>query len=128
MANSTSRRKSAKATSAAKARAPGEAAKQQRNTPATPSTAAKTDRPARHSGKKDGVVTLRDGNRPSGKLGILLDLLTAPNGATIAELAAKTDWQHHSVHGALSRLRSRGYAMQRLTDGDRNAYRLTPVG
>ncbi len=33
---------------------------------------------------------------------ILIDLLSRPEGATIAELAAATEWQTHTVHGALS--------------------------
>lgn len=62
--------------------------------------------------------------RPSGKLGLVVDLLASGNGATVAELAERMGWQQHTVHGALSRLRSRGFAMQRHGDDDRNAYRL----
>ena len=32
----------------------------------------------------------------------MLTLLSRPDGATIADLAAATDWQRHSVHGFLS--------------------------
>lgn len=31
-------------------------------------------------------------------------------------------------YDGIDRLRSTGFAMRRLTDGDRHAYRLTPVG
>lgn len=33
---------------------------------------------------------------------ILIDLLSRPEGATLAELAAATEWQTHTVHGAMS--------------------------
>lgn len=33
---------------------------------------------------------------------VLIDLLSRPEGATLAELAAATEWQTHTVHGAMS--------------------------
>jgi hypothetical protein len=39
---------------------------------------------------------------PKGKVGRLLELLRRPTGASIAEMMAATDWQAHSVRGALS--------------------------
>lgn len=62
--------------------------------------------------------------RPSGKLGLIIEQLDDEAGATAGELAAATGWQRHTVFGALSRLRSRGFAMQLDADGDRKAYRL----
>ncbi len=62
--------------------------------------------------------------RPDGKLGIIIDHLTAKSGATADELVAATGWQRHSVLGALSRLRSRGFAMQLDVHANRKAYRL----
>lgn len=62
--------------------------------------------------------------RPSGKLGVIIDHLAAKSGATADELVAATGWQRHSVLGALSRLRSRGFAMQFDIHADRKAYRL----
>ena len=62
--------------------------------------------------------------RPGGKLGIIVDRLAAKAGATADELVAATGWQRHSVLGALSRLRSRGFTMQLDADADRKAYRL----
>ena len=49
--------------------------------------------------------------RPGGKLGLILDRLGRKAGATIDELVDATGWQKHSVHGALSRLRSGGFAV-----------------
>ena len=62
--------------------------------------------------------------RPGGKLGVIVDRLSAKNGATADELVAATGWQRHSVLGALSRLRTRGFAMRLDADADRKAYRL----
>ncbi len=62
--------------------------------------------------------------RPGGKLGVIIDRLAAKTGATADELVAATGWQRHSVLGALSRLRTRGFAMSFDADADRNAYRL----
>jgi len=62
--------------------------------------------------------------RPGGKLGIIIDHLTAKSGATADELVAATGWQRHSVLAALSRLRSRGFAMQLDVHANRKAYRL----
>ena len=38
----------------------------------------------------------------AGKLGLLLEALREPNGATLESLMAATGWQAHSVRGALS--------------------------
>ncbi len=62
--------------------------------------------------------------RPGGKLGLIVDHLSAKGGATAQELADATGWQKHTVLGALSRLRTRGFAMRLETEGDRKAYRL----
>ena len=39
---------------------------------------------------------------PSGKLGIVVGLLRRPEGATVSQLSAATDWQPHSVRGAMA--------------------------
>lgn len=62
--------------------------------------------------------------QPGGKLGVLVEHLATDAGATVAELAEATGWQRHTVHGALSRLRSRGFDMRLDSVGDRKAYRL----
>ena len=65
--------------------------------------------------------------RPGGKLGLILDRLGRKTGATIDELVDATGWQKHSVHGALSRLRSAGFAVRLETTVGRKAYRLAPA-
>lgn len=62
--------------------------------------------------------------RPGGKLGVIIDRLAGKNGATADELVAATGWQRHSVLGALSRLKSRGFAFQIDTHAARRAYQL----
>ena len=62
--------------------------------------------------------------RPGGKLGVIIDRLSAKAGATADELVVALGWQRHSVLGALSRLRARGFAMQLDAHADRKAYRL----
>jgi len=62
--------------------------------------------------------------RPAGKLGIIIDRLAAKSGATADELVEATGWQRHSVLGALSRLKSRGFTFQLDAHADRKAYRL----
>lgn len=62
--------------------------------------------------------------RPGGKLGLIVDNLAKSAGATADELGQATGWQRHTVLGALSRLRARGFAMQLEPEGDRKVYRL----
>ena len=64
-----------------------------------------------------------------GKLGRLVELMRRPEGASLQQLCAETNWQPHSVRGALagSLKRSRGYeiASERI-DGVR-IYRIAPL-
>lgn len=53
--------------------------------------------PAKTPKEKAGNTT-----RSGSKQARLVELLRRPKGATIEELAAATDWQQHSVRGALS--------------------------
>ncbi len=62
--------------------------------------------------------------RPGGKLGLMVERMSAKSGATADELAEATGWRRHSVLGALSRLKSRGFTFQLDTHSDRKAYRL----
>ncbi len=66
--------------------------------------------------------------RPSGKLGDILGRVASKNGATADELVAATGWQRHSVLGALSRLKARGFAIRLDAEADRKAYRLRTTG
>jgi len=58
-------------------------------------------------------------------LGLIVERLSAKAGATTTdELVEITGCKRASVLGALSRLRSRGFAMQLDVQPDRKAYRL----
>jgi len=63
-------------------------------------------------------------NRPGGKLGLILDRLEDKTGATVDELVDATGWQKHSVRGALSRLRKRGFDIGLEATKGHKAYRL----
>jgi len=65
---------------------------------------------------------------PSGKLGQILKRLERKSGATIDALINLTGWQKHSVHGALSKLRKRGFDIRLVAvSKNRMAYRLVLV-
>jgi len=68
-----------------------------------------------------------DAAHPGGKLGLIVDHLSAKTGVTADELVEATGWQRHSVLGALSKLKSRGYHFDLDLDvaAKRKAYRLT---
>src|SRR5262245_11050958 len=70
------------------------------------------------------TAPLQSAPHPGGKLGLIVELLSAKTGATIDELVEVTSWRKPSVLGALSRLRSRGFAMRLDVQPDRKAYRL----
>ncbi len=86
-----------------------------------PRTRAKKKSPATSAQKPDTV------NRPGGKLGLILDRLEQKTGARVEELVDATGWQKHSVHGALSRLRSGGFAVRLESTVGRKAYRIAPA-
>ena len=62
--------------------------------------------------------------RPGGKLGVLLDAVARPTGATLDELTAATAWLPHTTRAALARLRQRGFDVRLATTDGRKAYRL----
>ena len=62
-------------------------------------------------------------SRPGGKTGQILKLIERKSGATIEALAKLTGWQKHSVHGALSKLRKRGFDIRlEAVSKNRKAY------
>ena len=67
------------------------------------------------------------GARPRGKLGVLLDAVSRPEGATLEDLAAASGWLPHTTRAAITRLRQRGFDVRLATSGTRRAYRLVPV-
>ena len=64
--------------------------------------------------------------RAGSKLAIIIELLTRPEGATIAEMAMATNWQPHSIRGALSGTRAKRYGVQvasEVVEGRGRVYR-----
>ncbi len=80
-------------------------------------------RPARTL--KPRTARVPDAAPPGGKLGLIVDHLSAKTGVTADELVEATGWQRHSVLGALSKLKSRGYHFNLDVTAERKAYRLT---
>lgn len=67
--------------------------------------------------------------KPRGKIGLLVDLLSRPEGATIEKLMSATGWQAHSVRGAISGAlkRQRGLAATSEKNNGVRVYRLVEV-
>ena len=62
--------------------------------------------------------------RTGGKLGVLLDAVARPEGATLEDLTAASGWLPHTARAAITRLRQRGYDVRIATMGTRKAYHL----
>ena len=65
--------------------------------------------------------------RPGGKLGVLLDAVSRPEGATLEDLTAASGWLPHTTRAAITRLRQRGFDVRIATMGTRRAYHLVPA-
>jgi hypothetical protein len=65
--------------------------------------------------------------RPGGKLGVLLEAVSRPEGATLEDLTAASGWLPHTTRAAITRLRQRGYDVRIARTGTRKAYHLVPA-
>jgi len=65
--------------------------------------------------------------RPGGKLGVLLDAVSRPQGATLEDLAAASGWLPHTTRAAITRLRQRGFDVRIVALGTRKAYHMVPA-
>lgn len=97
-----------------------------------PKSPARTTKPAKPPSKKPAPKTAAKAvdaevPAPSGKLGALIGLMRRPDGATLADLMAATEWQAHSVRGAISgALKKRlGLTIVSARDEGVRTYRIT---
>ena len=60
---------------------------------------------------------------PNGKLGQVLEAISAAPGATLAEITALTRWLPHTARAAVTGLRRRGHPIQLVEQDGRRAYR-----
>jgi hypothetical protein len=65
---------------------------------------------------------------PTGKLGEVLQAISAEAGATLAEITTLTGWLPHTARAAVTGLRKRGFGVALIQQNGRKAYRLTAVG
>jgi hypothetical protein len=63
--------------------------------------------------------------RPIGKLGKVLQAISADAGATLTEITTLTGWLPHSARAAVTGLRKRGYGVALIQQNGRKAYRMT---
>jgi hypothetical protein len=82
--------------------------------------AEKSSKPARMKKAAEPRVT---------KQSKVIEALTRPEGATIAEIMAMTGWQEHSVRGFISGAvkRKLGLTVERITEDGRISYRIPSV-
>ena len=75
----------------------------------------------------DALQKLEVTIRPGTKLAAIIDAMRHPDGATLAQMMASTDWQAHTVRGAISGMVKKrlGYEVvtEKGADGQR-AYRI----
>ena len=67
---------------------------------------------------------------PTGKLGMVVAMLARPEGATVAQISAATDWQAHSVRGAFAGALKKKHSLtivSQAAEGGR-VYRLGEAG
>ena len=65
------------------------------------------------------------GTRKGSKQQLVVEMLSAAEGASIPELMAATNWLPHSTRAVLSRLRKEGYILDRQRADGGTRYRIT---
>ncbi len=63
--------------------------------------------------------------RPAGKLGEVLGVISSEAGATLGEITTLTGWLPHTARAAVTGLRQRGFPIGLVERDGRKAYRLT---
>ena len=65
---------------------------------------------------------------PIGKLGQVLEAISAEAGATLSEITALTNWLPHTARAAVTGLRHRGFPIHLVEHDGRKAYRRVVAG
>jgi hypothetical protein len=79
--------------------------------------------PALLSGAPAGPQPTAEPATPRGKIGVVVDLLKRPQGASMLELTMATGWQAHSVRGALSSSVKKGLGLTVVSSADETGRR-----
>lgn len=87
------------------------------------SGAAAVEEPAADSGSQEAPP-----RRPTGKLGEVLQAISAEAGATLTEITTLTGWLPHTARAAVTGLRKRGFDVVLIQQNGRKAYCLTAAG
>jgi Protein of unknown function (DUF3489) len=75
--------------------------------------------------EKVGTGPVGSGPREGSKQALIIAMLSKRNGATLTGLIAATGWLPHTTRAALSGLRKRGFAIERIqSDGKESVYRI----
>jgi hypothetical protein len=61
-----------------------------------------------------GASADRSEPRANSKLALLVDLLSLDRGATLSELTSATGWLPHTTRAVMTRLRQRGFGLERF--------------
>jgi transcription initiation factor IIE alpha subunit len=59
---------------------------------------------------------LSSGLRAGSKQATIVKLMSRPRGATLDEMVEATEWLPHTTRAALTGLRKRGFALERIRD------------
>ncbi len=88
-----------------------------RSPPAPDEPPASNSNAAAARGRERGEVAAaadRSEPRANSKLAVLVDLLSRDGGATLSELTSATGWLPHTTRAAMTRLRQRGFGLERF--------------
>jgi hypothetical protein len=87
------------------------------------SDAAAVEEPVAERGSQEASP-----RHPTGKLGEVLQAISAEAGATLSEITTLTGWLPHTARAAVTGLRKRGFGVALIQQNGRKAYRLTAAG
>jgi len=93
-----------------------------------PQTSAPSEPTEVEQASAEQIVEAAPTRRPAGKLGEVLQAISAEAGATLSEITMLTGWLPHTARAAVTGLRQRGFPIQLAQQNGRKAYRLTAAG